>query len=754
MKVIKEVRIDFAELILKVKEGFNSLKVDSKYKEKALEDIRLWLTNSQFSKYQPQIINLIENQKWDILLDSFYQIIPFGTGGRRGPVGIGPNRINPYGIATSVQGHVEYLKKRYNQKSSFKVVIAYDVRIFNDLRGIYNKDIPNPVLGITSRDLAYVAAQVYAANGVVAFIDPNSYISTPELSFFIRQLNADGGLNISASHNHPDDNGGKFYDNRGSQAIPPEDEIMANLVENISEIKIIDYEKGIKEGLIKDIPTHLRREYIETNCEISLRKDARDAKVVFTPLHGTGIFTAGKVLKEAGFVVINVESQCSLDGNFPNVKYRIPNPEVPESMEMGVEKAKEVNADIVISTDPDADRIGIRVPDKNNNWLSLTGNEIAVLITHYVLTTRKEQGKLPENPILVKTEVTTELISAIGNKFGAKTIGHLLVGIKYIADVIHQLQTKGEFSGIKGGIEDFIIGMEESHGFLLTPKIRDKDAAGAALILAEMISYLKSKDKLLYDYLNDIYREFGYYKTGLVTTVMQGIIGMERMNIIQQQLRENPPKEIAGIEVTDIIDRWDERGIFGPINSKTDKVGRNFLIFKLKNGAKVVIRPSGTEPKNKIYIEMKSNPLGTQAKDEDLSKIKQEIDKMVETIGDDFTSKMLKIIGIELPDYALRISGLVSLDNKIDFVEKFLSEFEEQAQLSLSGQKTDEEVRNWLIKRLNGYGKEPQGLVAEAVKKYIDESIKDLVFRINQEDLENNFKYKILKKQEDIFFKR
>ncbi|MBU1262274.1 phospho-sugar mutase, partial [bacterium] len=700
-----------------VLEGFNSLQVDSKYKEEALKNIDLWLNKEE---YRPQIVDLIARQKRDILLDSFYQTIPFGTGGRRGPVGIGSNRINPWTMATSVQGHVEYMKKSL-AKDLISVVIAYDVRVFNDLRGIYNKEIPNPVLGITSRALAHIAAQVYAANGVCVFISDN-YISTPELSFFIRRLRADGGLNISASHNHPDDNGGKFYDNRGGQAIPPEDEIMANFVENVSEPKMIDYEKAIKDELIKPIPEELQKEYIALNLNLSLRKEARCAKCVFTPLHGTGLTTAGKVLKEAGFSVSNFEEQCSLDGNFPQVKYRIPNPEVPESMELAAEKAKELNADIVISTDPDADRIGAMVPDNRQNWVFLTGNEIAVLITHYILKTKKELRILPKSPILVKTEVTTDLISKIGENFGAKTISDLLVGFKYIADVIYQLERKGN-------VEDFIIGMEESHGILVTSEIRDKDAAGAALLLAEMASHLKSQGKLLYNYLNDIYKEYGYYKTHLVMTVMEGAVGMERMAIIQKELRKNPPKEIAGIEVVSIIDHLNEKGIFGQIKSKTDEAARNFLIFKLKNGAKLVIRPSGTEPKNKIYIEMGGILID-----------KDEIDRGVLSIGDDFTRKMLKVIGVELPTYALRISGLVSLDNKIDFVERFLPEFSQETQLVLLGKKTEEEVIAWLSKRLSRYGKDAKGLVANGLRRYIEDEIKGLI--------ESDLKYKILKKEE------
>lgn len=705
-----------------VLEGFNSLQVDSKYKEEALKNIDLWLNKEE---YRPQIVDLIARQKRDILLDSFYQTIPFGTGGRRGPVGIGSNRINPWTMATSVQGHVEYMKKSL-AKDLISVVIAYDVRVFNDLRGIYNKEIPNPVLGITSRALAHIAAQVYAANGVCVFISDN-YISTPELSFFIRRLRADGGLNISASHNHPDDNGGKFYDNRGGQAIPPEDEIMANFVENVSEPKMIDYEKAIKDELIKPIPEELQKEYIALNLNLSLRKEARCAKCVFTPLHGTGLTTAGKVLKEAGFSVSNFEEQCSLDGNFPQVKYRIPNPEVPESMELAAEKAKKLNADIVISTDPDADRIGAMVPDNRQNWVFLTGNEIAVLITHYILKTKKELRILPKSPILVKTEVTTDLISKIGENFGAKTISDLLVGFKYIADVIYQLERKGN-------VEDFIIGMEESHGILVTSEIRDKDAAGAALLLAEMASHLKSQGKLLYNYLNDIYKEYGYYKTHLVMTVMEGAVGMERMAIIQKELRKNPPKEIAGIEVVSIIDHLNEKGIFGQIKSKTDEAARNFLIFKLKNGAKLVIRPSGTEPKNKIYIEMGGILID-----------KDEIDRGVLSIGDDFTRKMLKVIGVELPTYALRISGLVSLDNKIDFVERFLPEFSQETQLVLLGKKTEEEVIAWLSKRLSRYGKDAKGLVANGLRRYIEDEIKGLI--------ESDLKYKILKKEEYLFFR-
>ncbi|MFH0774272.1 MAG: phospho-sugar mutase [bacterium] len=764
---------------MKVEDGFGLLNVDEKYKCEALKNINIWLGKEE---YKPQIVDLIVRQKWDMLLDSFYQTIPFGTGGRRGPVGIGTNRINPWTMTTSVQGHVEYMKKslakgsvsplptphsplptdymknnlakgsvsvgiaddakRFNDskcvykdipnpvlgitsRDLYYVVIAYDVRVFNDLRGIYNKDIPNPVLGITSRDLAHIAAQVYAANGITVFISDN-YLSTPELSFFIRRIGADGGLNISASHNHPDDNGGKFYDNRGGQAIPPEDEVMANLVEKSGEPKMIDYEKAVKDGLIRPIPEELQKEYIALNLSLSLRKKERCARVVFTPLHGTGLATASRVLKEAGFSVVDVEQQSILDGNFPYVKYRIPNPEVPESMELAAKYAKELNADIVISTDPDADRIGVMLPDNKQNWVFLTGNEIAVLITHYILKTKKELGTLPKNPILVKTEVTTELISKIGDSFSAKTIPDLLVGFKYIADIIYQLE-------IKGDTEDFIIGMEESHGILVTPEIRDKDAAGAALLLAEMASYFKSGGKLLHNYLNDIYKEYGYYKTHLAMTVMEGATGMERMTVIQKELRKNPPKEIAGIEVISVVDHLDEKGVFGPIKSKTDESARNFLIFKLKDGTKLVIRPSGTEPKNKIYIEAKG-----------ILADKDEIDRSVLAMSDDFTCKMLNIIGVKLPAYALRISGLVSLDNKIDFVERFLPEFAQQTEMVLSGERSEEEIIGWLDKRLSRYGKDAKGLVANGLRRYIEDEIKGL--------MESDFKYKILKKEEQLFF--
>lgn len=718
-----------SNLLEKIKEGFKTLSFSEELKDNAIKNIENWLTLPQFSQYLPQLNDLIMKEKWKLLLDSFYQIIPFGTGGRRGKVGIGTNRINPYTIKASVQGHIEYLKSVIPKPlTDLKVVVAYDVRVFNDLNGVYSRDIPNPLLGLTSKDLAHEAISVYAAFGIKSFIIPdnsNTLMSTPELSFFIRYLKADAGLNISASHNHPDDNGGKFYNSLGGQEIPPYDEKMSQFVEAVKEIKSIRYEEAISKGLVYFLTDYDRKAYINKNLSLSLSKGARSAKIVFTPLHGTGSSTVGKVLEEAGFNVIPVSEQYTNDGNFPNVKYRIPNPEVPDSLENAILKAKEENADIVMATDPDADRIGVAIPKDNGEWKFLTGNEIACLITSYILETLEKNKKLPQNPIVIKTEVTTELISEIASHYKAQVIGNLLVGFKYIGDVLYQLETFGEYKGIKGSLKDFIIAVEESHGILVTPEIRDKDACGASLYLAELTSIQKEKGGSVWKYLCNLYKKYGVFVNLGVSTIMEGAVGTEKIAKIQSEIRNNPFKEVAGIQVKEFIDHWDENGIWGKFKSNTDRFARNVLIFKLENGAKIIIRPSGTEPKNKIYFELSSKPLGENVDDEILEKEINNVKLNIQNIADDFTLKMLNIIGVTLPPYGLRISGLVSLENKLDFVNNFIPELEKEVLEISSNKKSFEEVDKWIELRLKKYGQDARGLVNNAFKVYIDGKIKE-----------------------------
>jgi phosphoglucomutase len=707
-------------------QGFAALSVADHFKQSAQDNLAHWLEDPLFTSYRPQLDWLIDQQQWSSLLDRFYRMLPFGTGGRRGPVGIGVNRFNAWTLALSVQGHIAYLRERFPDRP-LSVVIAYDVRVFNDLRGLYNPALPSPLFGMTSRDFAHVAAGVYTANGVQVWILPETattYMSTPELSFAIRYLKATAGLNISASHNHPDDNGGKFYNERGGQEVPPHDEAMVRQVERVECVEMPDFETAKATGLISWIDPDVHEAYVSLNMEQSLAPTKRQARVVFTPLHGTGDTSVGAVLQRAGFEVETVTEQATHDGTFPAVPYRAPNPEVPESMQLGVERARACAADLVMSCDPDADRIGScsRTPD--GDYQFLTGNEIAVLITHYKLDQLRRLGALPAHPLVIKTEVTTELLRPITEQYGGNLIGDLLVGFKYHGNVLAQLEQYGRFQHanmpvVEGGLDDFVIGVEESHGILVTPEVRDKDAAGAALLLAELASIQHQQGLTLLDYLDDIYRRYGYYGNLLTSMVMTGAEGLTQIQTIQDTLRQHPPHEVAGHQVTKVVDHWDESGLYGAFLSETDRASRNMLSFRLDNGARAMIRPSGTEPKNKIYIEVPSAPLGASSSREELAQQKARTDMVAQRIADDFTRQMLAIIDVHLPDYALRVSGLVPLDKRLEFAEHFMPDLETRVQAINRGEATSDTVSEWIDNTLASYGKDARGLVRDAVRAYL-----------------------------------
>ncbi len=702
-------------------QGFANLPVASQHKQTAIHSITQWLNDQPFAAYRPQLQWLIAQGQWSLLLDSFYRTLPFGTGGRRGPVGIGPNRFNPWTLASSVQGHVAYLQEQYPQQE-LAVVIAYDVRRFADLRGLYNPALPNPLLGLTSRHFAWVAAGVYTANGIRVHMlpeDSTTYISTPELSFAIRHLHATAGLNISASHNHPDDNGGKFYNDRGGQEVPPHDEAMAKKVEHVDHVQILAPADVKATGLIAWMPPDIHEAYVALNVAQSLQPTARQARVVFTPLHGTADTTVGAVLQRAGFEVHLVEAQATHDGAFPAVPFRAPNPEVPDAMQQGITLARQLNADAVLACDPDADRIGVCSRTSDGTYRFLTGNEIAAVVTHYKLAQLQHLGRLPSRPLVIKTEVTTGLLRPITAHFGGTLIGELLVGFKYHANVLDCLGTAGHFGPVYATIDDFIIGVEESHGLLVTPEIRDKDAAGAALLLAELAAIQRQQGATLLDYLDALYKRYGYFANLLTSMVMTGAEGLANIETIQHTLRQQPPDKVAGFAVTRMIDHWDETGVHGPFLSDTDRASRNMLVFHLDQGAQVIIRPSGTEPKNKIYIEVPAAPLGPQASHEALARSKADTDAIAQQIADDFTRQMLAIIGVELPDYALRLSGLLPLDKRVDFVENFIPNFETRVHTWRQGGTTQQDVSQWIDAHLASYGKDARGLVRDALAAYV-----------------------------------
>lgn len=605
------------DLLEQVAKGFATVEAPESYRQRALGFVRQWLTEPAFAAYRPQIEWLIAGKKWAGLLDRFYQILPFGTGGRRGAVGIGPNRMNSWTLTASVQGHCDYLKQQFPGVEPLRVVLAYDVRQFEDQRKQYNPALPNPVLHLSSKTLAQQAACVYVANGIHAHIlppDSTHYLATPELSFALRALHAHGGLNLSASHNPPDDNGGKFYDERGAQPVAPEDQLMADLVDQVTTIRSLPWPEAQRSSRLHFLTADTHRGYIEVCRKQSLVPPPKidDFKVVFTPLHGVGHLTAMEILVEQGFRVLPVADQMTPDGQFPNVT-KTPNPENPESMDRAAALARDKRADLVLATDPDADRLGAMAPDEAGEWRVITGNEIAALLTHFKLSKLSQSGRLPSSPIVIRTEVTTSLVTRIARHFRAQVVDDLLVGFKYIGDVLAQLEREGRYGDVEGTPADFIIAVEESHGAMLTAAIRDKDAGAAALVMAELALDQKRKGKTVIDYLDGLYRQFGYFRNEGVSVFMQGIEGRQQMTALLESLRAEPLRRVAGLDLTGFEDLRDPEGKFGPLKGATDAASRNVLLFRYGEGVRVALRPSGTEPKAKVYLEVSTPPCADAA---------------------------------------------------------------------------------------------------------------------------------------------
>jgi phosphoglucomutase/phosphomannomutase len=509
---------DSKTFLQQARAGFNTLDVSAKHRDEALIWLEIWLTDDVFREYVEQIQYLIEAQKWDLLLDAFYQVIPFGTGGRRGLVGIGPNRINPWTIQASAQGHSQYLIKQYGEEAKKRgVVLSYDVRKYTQ-RGVYDDSLPNPIMNLDGPRLAIAAAAVYAANGIKVYLF-GSARSTPELSFAIRHLNAVSGDMFSASHNLPTDNGKKVYDEYGGQLIPPYDQILVDEVsQNVEEIKTVDFDRAKGKGLIEYIGEKVDAAFLEAVCNVSLSKD-RGVRVSYSPLHGTGLTSIYPALKELGFDVVLDPQTQKPSGTFENVTFNIPNPEVVESFDTSLPFAEKINADIIISSDPDADRIGV-VARHNNSFAFLNGNEIGILLTHYAISKYKAKGLLSKESTVIKTGVTTSLIADIAKENDVLCIGDLLVGFKYIGAEMNKLEKNNKIQG-------FVIGTEESHGILTGDYCRDKDAAGAAVWISELAAELKKAGKTLVDCLDEIYSRHGYCHNHLTEIRLLGAKGME-----------------------------------------------------------------------------------------------------------------------------------------------------------------------------------------------------------------------------------
>ncbi|MDP4209951.1 MAG: phospho-sugar mutase [Bacteroidota bacterium] len=542
------------------------------------EKAQLWLSENYDNETRNQVKYLLENNENE-LIDSFYRDLEFGTGGLRGIMGVGSNRMNIYTVGTATQGLSNYLKKEFKDLPEIKVAIAHDSRN-------------------NSRLFAEAAAGIFAGNGFKVFLF-EALRPTPELSFAIRHLGCQSGIVLTASHNPKEYNGYKAYWNDGGQVVPPHDNNIIDEVNKITDIKEVKF-NGPKEN-ITIIGNEIDEIYTDKIKALSLSPESiaqnADMKIVYTPLHGTGVKLVPMVLQKMGFKnIIHVPEQDIPDGNFPTIVS--PNPEESAALNMAIEKAKETGADLVMATDPDADRVGIAVRNNNNEVILLNGNQAASILIFYLLTKWKENGKLKGKEYLVKTIVTTELIADMAKAFEVPCYD-VLTGFKYIAEVIKQNEGKATFIG----------GGEESYGYLAGEFVRDKDAIMACALIAEAAAWAKTQNKTLYGLLLDIYGKFGLYKESLLSVTKKGKEGAEEIQKMMDNFRQSPPQQINGSDVTSILD-YQKRKAFDVAKgteTEIDLPKSNVLQFITKDGSKISIRPSGTEPKIKFYFGVRSN---------------------------------------------------------------------------------------------------------------------------------------------------
>ncbi len=579
----------------------------------AAHNLKNWLSESVYGPYQDEIRALITAGDLDELEDAFRVHIAFGTGGIRGKMGVGPNRINLRTIGEAAQGMSLYILNSGGPDGPARgIAIAYDTRNNSD---------------IFAREVASIAA----GNGITAHIF-DSPRATPELSFAVRSLGAIAGVVISASHNPPRDNGFKAYWEDGGQVVPPHDGAIIEQVSTITDIKRTPYTEAAANGQIRPMPDDMDTTYIEgTSLRLS---DSRDVKIVFSPLHGVGATSIVPALSRLGFTdVILVDEQNDFDGNFPTVAGGVANPEDPNAMSLAIDMARIVDADLVIASDPDADRLGCAFPSYEKGWdaepvnLALNGNQIGVLLIHHLLTRLKEANRLPDGGVFAKTIVTTDLSATIARAFGLQVVDNLLVGFKYIAQVVGELDEPSTF----------VFGTEESHGYLATHHIRDKDAASAAMILADCAAAMKAKGSSVREYLDDIYSEFGYYREIQKSVTREGASGSRDIQHIMESLRTAPPAEIAGRQVSAVIDRLagtttdPETGEIRPVSGESG----NVLAFTFTDAGhtRVTARPSGTEPKIKYYVSATSQDL-EELEAESLDRTKANVDQAAQDILD------------------------------------------------------------------------------------------------------------------------
>lgn len=539
---------------------------------------QVWLDGNYDEETKNDVKRMLDADDKTELIESFYKDLEFGTGGLRGIMGAGSNRMNKYTVGSATQGLSNYLKAQFKDIPQISVVIGHDCRN-------------------NSRKFAEIAANIFSANGIKVYLFEDLR-PTPETSFCIRHFGCQSGIIITASHNPKEYNGYKAYWNDGAQMIAPHDENVIKEVEKIKNVDDIKF-KGNSE-LIQIIGKEVDKIYLDKIKTLILSPEAiernKDLKIVYTPIHGTGIKLVPNILREYGFTnIIDVPEQNVISGEFPTVIS--PNPEEPAALEMAVKKAKETDADIVMATDPDSDRIGIAIKDDKGEWILVNGNQTFLIYIYYLITRWKELGKLKGNEYVVKTIVSTEVMADVARKNNVEYFD-CYTGFKWIAAVMRENEGKKTYIG----------GGEESYGFLAEDFVRDKDAVSACALMAEIVAWAKDNGKTLFELLQDIYIEYGYGKEKGISVVRKGKSGAEEIAQMMTDFRTNPPKEIAGSKVITIKDYSSLKQtdvLNGTVTDLDMPATSNVLQFFTEDGTKISVRPSGTEPKIKFYIEVR-----------------------------------------------------------------------------------------------------------------------------------------------------
>ncbi|RDV13627.1 phospho-sugar mutase [Pontibacter diazotrophicus] len=556
-----------------------------------------WLSGNYDAATKSEINDLLERNEHDTLSDAFYKDLEFGTGGLRGIMGAGSNRMNRYTLGMATQGLCNYLKQNFPDQQ-IKVAIAHDSRNNSD-------------------KFARIAADIFSANDIKVYLF-EALRPTPELSFAIRHLGCQSGVVITASHNPKEYNGYKAYWNDGAQVTAPHDKNIIAEVNKITSIDDVKFEP--KSENIEMISAEVDEAYIKEVLGLSISQDAikrqHDLKIVFTPIHGTGITLVPEILKRFGFTNVHVvEEQSEPNGNFPTVVY--PNPEEKEAMTLAMKKAEELDADLVLATDPDADRVGIAVKNLKGEFVLLNGNQTGALLINYLLQAWQKAGKLTGKEYVVKTIVTTDLIKKIADSYDV-TMYETLTGFKYIAEIIRNLEGK----------ETYIAGGEESYGYLAGDFVRDKDAISSCALIAEMAAVAKDNGQSLFEMMVEMYTRYGFYKEDLVSITKKGMRGAEEIQQMMADMRSNPPQTIAGSKVVEISDykSGTRKNVATGDESKLDMESSNVLQYMTEDGSKISARPSGTEPKIKFYVSV-NEPLTSK---EDFDATAQQLNQKIE----------------------------------------------------------------------------------------------------------------------------